>query len=46
MKVTGASDWVLANRDVVGYYRVNYDAANWEKLLTVLSNNHEVGTAS
>uniref|UniRef100_A0A3B5MA29 Alanyl (membrane) aminopeptidase b, tandem duplicate 1 n=1 Tax=Xiphophorus couchianus TaxID=32473 RepID=A0A3B5MA29_9TELE len=41
MKVTGASDWVLANLDVVGYYRVNYDAANWEKLLTALSIDHE-----
>uniref|UniRef100_A0A3P9Q6B5 Aminopeptidase n=1 Tax=Poecilia reticulata TaxID=8081 RepID=A0A3P9Q6B5_POERE len=40
MKVTG-DDWVLANLDVVGYYRVNYDDGNWDKLLTTLSNNHE-----
>lgn len=41
MKTTG-SDWVLANLDVVGYYRVNYDDANWDRLLSALSINHEV----
>ncbi|KAG7231138.1 hypothetical protein INR49_027178, partial [Caranx melampygus] len=39
MKTTGA-DWLLANLNVVGYYRVNYDQGNWEKLLNVLSLNH------
>ncbi|XP_041853604.1 aminopeptidase N-like isoform X2 [Melanotaenia boesemani] len=39
MKVTG-TDWVLANLNVVGYYRVNYDQANWDKLLTALSGTH------
>ncbi|KAF7646922.1 hypothetical protein LDENG_00180550 [Lucifuga dentata] len=39
MKTSG-SDWVLANLDVVGYYRVNYDQANWDRLLNVLSTNH------
>uniref|UniRef100_A0A8P4K941 Aminopeptidase n=1 Tax=Dicentrarchus labrax TaxID=13489 RepID=A0A8P4K941_DICLA len=34
------SDWVLANINVVGYYRVNYDQGNWERLLGVLSTNH------
>ncbi|XP_054892990.1 aminopeptidase N-like [Poeciliopsis prolifica] len=42
MKVTGDSDWVLANNDVVGYYRVNYDDGNWNKLLTALITNHQV----
>uniref|UniRef100_A0AAQ5X4T0 Aminopeptidase n=1 Tax=Amphiprion ocellaris TaxID=80972 RepID=A0AAQ5X4T0_AMPOC len=41
MKVTG-NDWVLANIDVAGYYRVNYDQANWDKLLNALNTNHEV----
>ncbi|KAF0040873.1 aminopeptidase N [Scophthalmus maximus] len=41
MKATG-NDWVLANLDVVGYYRVNYDDANWDKLLNVLSTNHKL----
>ncbi|XP_072241404.1 aminopeptidase N-like [Leuresthes tenuis] len=39
MRAQGA-DWVLANLNVVGYYRVNYDQANWDKLLTALSSNH------
>lgn len=41
MKVDGSS-WVLANHDVVGYYRVNYDDGNWQRLLNTLSTNHEV----
>uniref|UniRef100_A0A8C6VXA8 Aminopeptidase n=1 Tax=Nothobranchius furzeri TaxID=105023 RepID=A0A8C6VXA8_NOTFU len=40
MKVGGA-DWVLANLHVVGYYRVNYDQNNWERLLGVLSTDHK-----
>uniref|UniRef100_H2SSR9 Aminopeptidase n=1 Tax=Takifugu rubripes TaxID=31033 RepID=H2SSR9_TAKRU len=38
MKTT---EWVLANNNVTGYYRVNYDEANWERLLAVLGSNHE-----
>ncbi|XP_070763201.1 aminopeptidase N-like [Enoplosus armatus] len=41
MKASGA-DWVLANFHVVGYYRVNYDQGNWEKLLNGLSTNHHI----
>lgn len=40
MKTT--TDWVLANNNVTGYYRVHYDEANWERLLAALSSNHEV----
>ncbi|KAM9854718.1 aminopeptidase Ey-like [Aulostomus maculatus] len=36
------NEWVLANLNVVGYYRVNYDQENWEKLLNRLSSNHKV----
>ncbi|XP_028286017.1 aminopeptidase N-like [Parambassis ranga] len=39
MKVSG-EDWLLANLNTVGYYRVNYDAANWDRLLKVLRTNH------
>lgn len=39
MKTT---DWVLANINVAGFYRVNYDQANWERLLKQLNNNHMV----
>nr|XP_046251148.1 alanyl (membrane) aminopeptidase b isoform X2 [Scatophagus argus] len=41
MKTTG-TEWVLANLNVVGYYRVNYDQGNWDKLLNTLSTNHEL----
>lgn len=36
------NQWVLANHNVVGYYRVHYDEANWERLLATLSSSHEV----
>nr|XP_020441353.1 aminopeptidase Ey-like [Monopterus albus] len=39
MRATG-SEWVLANLDVVGYYRVNYDRGNWDRLLSGLNTNH------
>lgn len=44
MKVSGV-DWVLANLNITGYYRVNYDQANWDRLLTALSTNHKVRPA-
>uniref|UniRef100_A0A672HE93 Aminopeptidase n=1 Tax=Salarias fasciatus TaxID=181472 RepID=A0A672HE93_SALFA len=37
----GGSDWVLLNLNMSGYYRVNYDDGNWDRLLNTLSNNHE-----
>ncbi|KAM9376141.1 aminopeptidase Ey-like [Pholidichthys leucotaenia] len=39
---TNDNEWVLANLDVKGYYRVNYDTGNWDKLLKALETNHEV----
>lgn len=41
MQSTG-TDWVLVNIDVVGYYRVNYDDGNWQKLLKQLETDHKV----
>uniref|UniRef100_A0A8C4XGQ1 Aminopeptidase n=1 Tax=Erpetoichthys calabaricus TaxID=27687 RepID=A0A8C4XGQ1_ERPCA len=41
LKVTGA-EWVLANINVTGYYRVNYDMQNWERLLSQLQRDHSV----
>lgn len=41
MKAPG-DEWVLANHNVVGYYRVNYDQSNWDKLLKTLSTDHKV----
>uniref|UniRef100_A0A673YSP0 Aminopeptidase n=1 Tax=Salmo trutta TaxID=8032 RepID=A0A673YSP0_SALTR len=40
-KTVTEEDWILANLNVSGYYRVNYDNANWERLLNVLSIHHE-----
>lgn len=36
------TDWVLANLNVTGYYRVNYDSHNWERLITQLTSDHQV----
>ncbi|XP_045894112.1 aminopeptidase Ey-like isoform X1 [Micropterus dolomieu] len=41
MKTTG-DDWVLANHNMVGYYRVNYNQANWDRLLNILGTNHQL----
>lgn len=41
MRVSG-EDWVLANTNVSGYFRVNYDDDNWDRLLSVLDTNHQV----
>uniref|UniRef100_A0A6Q2X648 Aminopeptidase n=1 Tax=Esox lucius TaxID=8010 RepID=A0A6Q2X648_ESOLU len=34
--------WVLANVDCKGYFRVNYDPANWDRLLSQLERNIHV----
>lgn len=39
--VTGASNWLLLNINVTGYFRVNYDQDNWNKLLTQLDLDHQ-----
>lgn len=40
MRVSG-NDWVLANTNVSGYFRVNYDLDNWDRLLSLLNTNHQ-----
>ncbi|XP_074522826.1 aminopeptidase N-like [Halichoeres trimaculatus] len=40
MRVSGG-DWVLLNTNVSGYFRVNYDLDNWDRLLSLLNNNHK-----
>ncbi|KAM8895416.1 aminopeptidase N-like isoform 1-T3 [Spinachia spinachia] len=40
MRVSG-HDWVLANTNVAGYFRVNYDLDNWDRLLSLLNTNHQ-----
>ena len=41
-----ASDWVIANTNQYGVYRVNYTEENWKKLIDQLKQNHSVGIAS
>lgn len=41
MRVSG-EDWVLANINVSGYFRVNYDLDNWDRLLSLLNTDHRV----
>lgn len=38
---TSGQDWVLVNSNVSGYFRVNYDLDNWERLLTLLQTDHQ-----
>ncbi|XP_030623158.1 aminopeptidase N-like [Chanos chanos] len=40
MMVTG-NNWVLANVNVSGYYRVNYDEQNWNNLLNQLKTDRQ-----
>ncbi|XP_047453445.1 aminopeptidase Ey-like [Mugil cephalus] len=39
---SSAASWVLANVNVTGYYRVNYDLGNWERLFSQLESDHQV----
>ncbi|XP_041082703.1 aminopeptidase N-like [Polyodon spathula] len=36
---SNSTDWVLANINCSGYYRVNYDIENWNRLLQQLQDN-------
>lgn len=40
--LAGTDDWLVANIKMKGFYRVNYDSDNWERLLTKLSTDHRV----
>ncbi|KAM3926243.1 aminopeptidase N-like [Leptodactylus fuscus] len=38
--LTGQGNWLLANINETGYYRVNYDDGNWDRLLNQLNVDH------
>ncbi len=40
--VPGGAIWILANPDWKAFYRVNYNAENWDELVTQLESDHEV----
>lgn len=35
--------WLICNINVTGYFRVNYDQDNWDRLMGQLESNHTVG---
>lgn len=37
--ISKSGEWILANVNCSGYYRVNYNPENWERLLTQLETN-------
>ncbi|XP_075431253.1 aminopeptidase N isoform X2 [Ascaphus truei] len=37
---TSGGEWLLANINVTGYYRVNYDDGNWGKIIDQLETDH------
>nr|XP_020441365.1 aminopeptidase N-like [Monopterus albus] len=42
LEMRSGGSWVLANINVTGYYRVNYDLGNWERLFTQLNSEHQI----
>uniref|UniRef100_A0A9J8A0K9 Aminopeptidase n=1 Tax=Cyprinus carpio carpio TaxID=630221 RepID=A0A9J8A0K9_CYPCA len=42
LNLVNKNEWVLANLHVSGYFRVNYDLGNWERLLSQLESGHQV----
>ena len=37
-------EWILANINATGYFRVNYNPENWKRLLDQLESKPDVGT--
>lgn len=43
-EMNSGDKWILANINVTGFYRVNYDIGNWERLTVQLNSDHKVHT--
>ncbi|RVE74835.1 hypothetical protein OJAV_G00026200 [Oryzias javanicus] len=37
----GSSDWLVANINLTGFFRVNYDVENWERIINKLNSRHQ-----
>uniref|UniRef100_A0A8C9SUC0 Aminopeptidase n=1 Tax=Scleropages formosus TaxID=113540 RepID=A0A8C9SUC0_SCLFO len=42
VKLDLEEEWILANVNSTGYYRVNYDLENWRRLVMQLETQHQV----
>lgn len=42
--ISKSGEWILANVNCAGYYRVNYNSENWQRLLSQLETNSHVST--
>lgn len=42
--VATKGEWILANVNCTGYYRVNYNPENWDRLVTQLQKDPRVST--
>nr|XP_012228304.1 PREDICTED: LOW QUALITY PROTEIN: aminopeptidase N-like [Linepithema humile] len=38
--INSANDWVIVNANRTGYYRVNYDNQNWQRIGNFLNSSH------
>ena len=38
-----ADQYFIGNYEAFGYYRVNYDEENWNRIVTQLNDNYAVG---
>ncbi|KAJ6646807.1 Aminopeptidase N, partial [Pseudolycoriella hygida] len=35
-----SSEWFVFNKQQIGYYRVNYDSSNWQRLIQILNSDN------
>ncbi len=36
-----SNEWLLANPNLLGFFRTNYDAQNWKMIIEQLKTDHE-----